>query len=37
MPREIPSYIEIDWDATADNLKVDYSEIEIDGDTYFYR
>ena len=37
MPREIPSYIEIDWDATADNLKVDYSEVEIDGDTYFYR
>jgi hypothetical protein len=37
MPREIPSYIEIDWEATANNIKVDYSEIEIDGDTYYFR
>jgi hypothetical protein len=37
MPREIPSYIEIDWEATANNIKVDYSEIDIDGDTYYFR
>ena len=37
MPREIPSYIEIDWEATANNIKLDYSEIEIDGDTYYFR
>ena len=37
MPRNIPSYIVIDWDATADNVKEDYSEIEIDGETYYYR
>lgn len=37
MPREIPSYIEIDWEATADNLKADYSTIEIDGTTYYHR
>jgi hypothetical protein len=37
MPREIPSYIEIDWDATADNIKRDYSSIDIDGNTYYFR
>lgn len=37
MPKEIPSYIEIDWDATALNIRVDYSPIEFDGETYWYR
>ena len=37
LPRDLPSYIAIDWERTADNLKVDYSEIEIGGSTYFYR
>jgi hypothetical protein len=37
MPREIPSYIEIDWDATANNIKIDYSSIDIDGTTYYFR
>jgi hypothetical protein len=37
MPRDIPDYIEIDWEATAQNLKVDYSEVEVNGFTYFYR
>lgn len=37
LPRDIPTYLEIDWEATADNLKVDYSEIEIDGNTYYFR
>lgn len=37
LPRDLPSYIAIDWDKTADNLKVDYSEIEIGGSTYLYR
>ncbi len=30
-------YTHIDWDAAADELKVDYSEIEFDGHTYFVR
>jgi len=30
-------WVEIDWDATADNLRADYSTIEIDGVTYYYR
>lgn len=37
LPREIPSYIEIDWEATAKNLLGDYSDVEIDGVTYYYR
>lgn len=37
MPRDIPSYIEIDWEATAANLKADYSTIEIDGTDYYCR
>ena len=37
LPRKIPDYIEIDWDATARNIQVDYSSVEIDGATYWYR
>ncbi len=37
IPKNIPSYIVIDWDATADNLRQDYSEVEYQGQTYLYR
>lgn len=37
MPREIPSYIAIDWDKTAANIKADYTEAEFDGVTYYLR
>lgn len=37
VPRDFPAYIVIDWEATARNLRVDYSEVAIDGVTYFYR
>lgn len=37
MPKEIPSYIVIDWEATADNIKQDYTSAEIDGYTYWAR
>lgn len=37
IPRDIPSYIEIDWEATARNVRTDYTPIEIDGSTYWYR
>lgn len=37
LPKEFPSYIEIDWDATARNLRVDYSSVEFNGVTYWYR
>lgn len=37
MPADLPSFIEIDWAATAENCKVDYTTTEIDGETYYYR
>jgi hypothetical protein len=37
IPRNLPSYIEIDWEATAHNVRVDYSAAEIDGVTYWFR
>lgn len=33
----LPWFIIIDWEATADNIRVDYSEVEIFSDTYLYR
>lgn len=33
----VPDFVHIDWEATAREVKVDYSEVEIDGVTYFYR
>lgn len=37
IPKDIPSYIVIDWEETADNLKADYSECEYLGESYYYR
>ena len=37
IPRELPSYLAIDWEVTADNLRVDYSSVEIQGHTYCFR
>lgn len=37
LPRDFPHYIEIDWDATARNIRVDYSPVEINGVTYWTR
>jgi hypothetical protein len=37
IPRDMPSWVEIDWDATARNVRMDYTPIDIDGVTYWYR
>lgn len=37
LPSNLPSYIEIDWEATARNIRMDYSRVEIDGIDYWYR
>ena len=37
IPKDFPSWIEIDWEATANNVKQDYSEIEYQGTIYLYR
>jgi hypothetical protein len=36
-PNGVPSYYVIDWEATARNLRADYSSVEFDGVTYWYR
>ena len=35
--RDFPYWIVIDWAATADNVAADYSTVDYDGDTYYYR
>lgn len=35
--RDMPCWIEIDWTATANNIKVDYGEVEFRGDSYLFR
>jgi Antirestriction protein (ArdA) len=37
IPRNIPHYIAIDWEATARNIQVDYTPIDFDGVTYWVR
>ena len=37
LPNDLPSWIEIDWQATYDNMKQDYSEIELNGNTFYVR
>lgn len=37
VPANLPSWVEIDWEATARNVRVDYTPVEIDGCTYWYR
>jgi len=37
IPRNLPHYIAIDWEATAQNIRVDYTEIDFNGQTYLVR
>jgi len=38
LPRDLPSYLVIDWTATADNLAADYhTTVDFDGHTYYMR
>lgn len=34
---DLPSFVVIDREATAENMKADYSSVEIDGTEYWYR
>lgn len=34
---DVSWWIVIDWSATADNVADDYSTVDYDGDTYYYR
>jgi hypothetical protein len=33
----VPSFVHIDWEATAREMRIDYSQTTIDGLTYLYR
>ena len=35
--RDLPNWIVINWKETADNIKVDYTEFEFEGETYYAR
>lgn len=37
IPPNLPPYIAIDWETTADNLRADYSEVEYEGAIYLFR
>jgi chromosome segregation ATPase len=39
LPADLPGYIEnnIDWEGVADDLKMDYTEVDFDGVTYYVR
>lgn len=37
IPRNLPHYIAIDWEATAQNIRADYTEIDFNGQAYLVR
>lgn len=37
LPKNIPGYLVIDWDQTAENIQQDYTSVEWDGVTYWVR
>lgn len=37
LPRNLPSYLVIDWEATAKNIECDYSSVDFDGEEYLIR
>ena len=37
IPKDFPSWIEIDWEATANNVKVGYMEVIYQGNSYLGR
>lgn len=34
---DLPTWVEIDWEATADNMRADYMEADFEGETYLMR
>ena len=35
--KDFPSWIEVDWEATARNVRMDYTPADFDGVTYWFR
>ena len=36
VPQDLPWYVSIDWEQTADNIKCDYDSIDIKGYEFFF-
>lgn len=34
---KLPSFVEVDWEATAEHCKVDYTTAELEGVTFYFR
>lgn len=37
IPKDLPWFVAIDWETTAQHIQGDYTPVEIDGTTYWYR
>jgi len=37
IPRDLPWYVVIDWEATAKHIRADYTAVDLDGVTYWIR
>lgn len=37
IPRDLPTWVEIDWEATARNVRMDYTYVNFGGVTYWVR
>ena len=37
IPKDLPHWVKIDWQATYDNMKEDYNEIELNGNKFYVR
>lgn len=37
LPKDIPHYIAIDWEKTADNIEMDYTRVDFYGEEYLIR
>lgn len=37
IPKGMPWYVVVDWDATAEHIRTDYTEVDFDGVTYWVR
>lgn len=37
LPRDLPDWVVIDWDATAENIRGDFMSVDFEGQTYLYR
>jgi len=37
IPRDLPWYVAIDWETTAENIRVDYTSVDVGSTVYWYR